>query len=784
MGSPVKHLLEFGSFRIDLEQRLLLRDQQPVPISPKAFDLLLALTERGGQVVPKDDLMKILWPDTFVEESNLGQHVFQLRKALGERPQDHMYIITVPGRGYRFAQQVRPVPEEEPAGPGEERKSEEQIVVATRSLSRVVIERNRSKDLRVLVPVALVLVGILIVAGLNWRSGRKPRLTEKDTIVLGDFDNRTGDAVFDGTLRQGLSAQLEQSPFLNLLSEQRTRQTLALMSQPKDAQLTHGLAREVCQRTASKAALDGSIAQIGTRYLLTLNAINCSNGELLASTEAEASDKSHVLDALGRIASEIRGKLGESLASVQKYDVPLEDVATPSLEALRAYSLGRQALASNRAADSVALYQRAITLDPNFAMAYLGLGVDEFNMDETSLAAENVEKAYQLRDRVGERERLGIELLYDAVVTRNFEAARKSGILSTQIYPRDASAYTNLGTIYGYLGESDKSLSSLQKALELTPGAVQSYSNLLLAYVHCDRLDEAESVARDAKSRNLDSPFVHASLYLVQFLKHDAAAMALEESQVIGKPGFEDLIFYYGSDTAAYAGQFAKARQLTRQATASALREGQRETAAEYEAEAAVREALAGNLALGSRQAKHALALSNGRDVSAISAIALAQAGDSSAVHLADDLSKRFPEDTTLTYNSLPAVRAAAALRKGNFKVALAALVESTPYELGQTAQEVTFALYPIYFRGQAFTAAKDGAAAAAEFQKILNHPGLVQNEPIAALAHLGIARAYLLSGDSAKSRVEYQNFLALWKDADPDVPVLKQAQAEYARLQ
>ena len=315
MSSALPPALEFGSFRIDPEQRLLLRDHEPVPLSPKAFDLLLALTERGGQVVPKDDLMKILWPDTFVEESNLGQHVFQLRKALGERPQDHTYIITVPGRGYRFAQKVRTVPEEDQAHQGEEQKSDEQIVVATRSLSRVVIERNRRTDLRVLVPVALAVAGILIVAGLFWNSRRKPRLTEKDTIVLADFDNRTGDAVFDGTLRQGLSAQLDQSPFLNLLSDQRTRQTLALMSQPKDVQLSYGLAREVCQRTASKVALDGSIALIGTRYLLTLNAVNCSNGELLASTEAEAKDKSHVLDALGSstYAREIRGKLGDPL---------------------------------------------------------------------------------------------------------------------------------------------------------------------------------------------------------------------------------------------------------------------------------------------------------------------------------------------------------------------------------------------------------------------------------------------------------------------------------------
>ena len=779
MSQPVRRLLEFGPFRIDLEQRILLRDRQPVPLSPKAFDLLLVLTQHGGQMVLKDDLMKTLWPDTFVEESNLGQHVFQLRKALGERPQDHTYIVTVPGRGYRFAQTVRAVAEPEPE------KDEEQIVMATRSLARVVIERDRKKDLRLWLAIGAMLAAILVAVGLYWRAQQKPKLTVKDTIVLADFDNRTGDPVFDGALRQGLSAQLEQSPFLNLLSDQRTRQTLALMTLPKDSRLTPETAREVCQRTASAAVLDGSIVQIGTRYLVTLKAINCSTGESLASTDADASDKNHVLDAMGKIASEIRGKLGESLSSVQKYDVSPENVTTPSLEALKAYGLAQRAQAANLAAESGSLYERAISLDPNFAMAYLGLGITDFNLGEISLATDNVQKAYELRERVSEREKLGIELIYNAIAKRDFEAARKSALLGTVIYPRNARWFTNLAVAYGYLGDYEKAIAATQEALKLDPGTGQNYSNLLIECLHSNRLTETEAVALEAKSHNFDSPFVHANLYLVEFLRHDAAAMEREAAEVMGKPGTEDLVLYYESDTAAYDGHFARARELTRRAVDSASRGGQKETGAEYEAEAAVREALVSNRALAKHQAHDAVALSNGRDVSAIAALALAMAGDTAgASGMADDLSKRFPDDTVLTYNLLPAIRAAIALQSGESGKAVTVLAFSTPYELGQTAQEVTFVLYPVYLRGETYLAAKQGAAAATEFQKILDHPGLVQNEVIGALAHLGLGRAYALAGNAGKARLEYQSFLSLWKDADPDILLVKQAKSEYAKLQ
>lgn len=785
MVNGVRQFYEFGPYRIDPDHRRLTCETKPIPLQPKAFDILLVLVQNSERVVSKDDLMTAVWPGTFVEESNLAQNVSVLRKTLGDAVGQNRYIVTVPGRGYRFAEKVQIVDDGEIAT-----EEKDKLVVESHTRSRLVVEEQqavkaltaKSRSLRWLVLGSLLCV--LVATGAYLYTHRAPKLTETDTIVLADFDNKTGDPVFDDALRQGLSAQLEQSPFLNLLSDSRISQTLSLMTQPKDTRLSPELASEVCQRTASAAVLNGTIAKIGTRYLLTLKAANCSTGESLASAEAEAKDKNHVLDALGKIASEIRSRLGESLASVQKYDVMPEKATTPSLEALKAYNLAHQAQVSNLPIDSVPLYERALSLDPNFAMAYLGLGITDFNLGETSHAAENVEKAYQLRASLSEREKLGIELIYDAVVTGDFEAAIKSDLACTHIYPRDSRVLTNLADFYTYFGEYEKSLAAAQEAVKFNSGTAQNYSDLVIHYLHVNRLDEAKAVALEAKSHNVDSPAIHASLYLVAFLQQDAAGMEREAAEVMGKPGSEDLVLYYESDTAAYGGHFVQARRLSRRAADSALRTGQKETMAGYEAEAAVREAVVGNLALAKRQAKDALAFSSGRDVVAMSAIALALAGDSpDSNRLADDLSKRFPVDTVVRYNSLPAIRAATALRNEETGKAIAALAASAPYELGQTAQEVTFVLYPVYLRGETYMAAKQGTAAAAEFQKLLDHPGLVQNEPIGALARLGLGRAYVLSGETAKAHAAYQDFFALWKDADSDIPILKQAKAEYAKL-
>ncbi len=637
---------------------------------------------------------------------------------------------------------------------------------------------------KILVPAAAVAVAALATVGLYFRSRHAAPLTEKDTIVLADFTNTTGDAVFDGTLRQGLSSQLEQSPFLNLLSDERVAQTLVMMAQPKDARLTRELARDVCQRAAGAASIEGSISTLGSQYVIGLKAVNCRSGDVLANEQATASGKERVLKALGDAATKVRVKLGESLASVQKYDAPAENVTTPSLEALQAYSLGYQAQIVKRDnAAAIPLLQRAISLDPNFAMAYARLGTNYAGLGEAARAAENTRKAYELRERVSEREKFYIVAHYERNVTGNLEAARKTYELWAQTYPRDDTPPANLALIYSALGDYDKFLAAHLQALKLSPDGI-TYSNLVIGYMAVNRMDEARATVQEAQAHNLDNPGNHLSLYGIDFLQHDAAGMAREATELMGKPGFEDLMLETESDTAAYFGQFSKARELTRRASESAQRLDERETAAAYVAEAAWREALVGNMSLAKQRVQAALALSTGRDVVAVSAIALGLAGDApQATRLAAGLAKRFPEDTIVQSNFLPTIHAVTVLQGGGASKAIEALAPTAPYELGTASLTVTFVLYPVYVRGESFLAAHQGSAAAAEFQKILDHPGVVLNEPIGALAHLGLGRAYALSGEKAKAQTAYQDFLALWKDADPDIPILKEAKAEYAKL-
>jgi serine/threonine protein kinase/Tfp pilus assembly protein PilF len=625
----------------------------------------------------------------------------------------------------------------------------------------------------------IVVIG-LAVGGWLFFSRKAHALTDKDTIVLAEFTNTTGDPVFDGTLRQGLSAQLEQSPFLSLLSDQRVAQTLALMAQPKDARLTRELAHEVCQRTASAATIEGSISSLGSQYVVGLRAVNCHSGDVLANEQTTASGKEQVLKALGEAATKMREKLGESLASVQKYDAPAENVTTPSLEALQAYSLGYQAMKRNDHAAAVPLFQRATSLDPNFAMAYARLGTSYQQLGEGARGAEYIRKAYELRERVSEREKLYIVSHYEHLVTGNLEAARKTYELWAQTYPRDDTPPANLVDIYSHLGDYDKALAQGQEAMKLDPGSGNAYADLVSAYVVVNRLDEARATAQEAQAHNLDNPAIHLSLYIIDFLQHDTAGMEREAAGLMGKPGFDDFMLDVESDTAAYGGQFAKARELTRRAVESAQRADEKETGAGYEAEAAVREALVGNMSQAKQQTQVALALSTGTDVEAMSAIALGLTGDApQATRLAADLAKRFPEDTIVQFEYLPMIHAAAALQSGSANKALEALVPAALYELGTTG----FNLYPVYLRGEAYLAAHQGSAAAAEFQKILDHACAVWNNPIGALAHLGLARAYAMQGDTTKAKAAYQDFLTLWKDADPDIPILIAAKAEYAKL-
>jgi serine/threonine protein kinase/tetratricopeptide (TPR) repeat protein len=639
------------------------------------------------------------------------------------------------------------------------------------------------------IPVWVAIVALVVIvaigAGTYFYLHRAPVLTSKDSVILADFTNTTGDAMFDGTLRQGLSAQLAQSPFLNIVADQQVAATMLLMGQPAGARLTDALAKQVCQRTGAAAVLNPSIGQIGSQYNLVLNVENCTTGESLATAQAVASDKNHVLDALGNVATSIRGKLGESLASIQKFNKPLADVTTPSLEALQAYTLGYQANLNGNYSAAIASLQRAISLDPNFAMAYATLGTTYSNLGETSLAAENIKKAYDLRDRVSEREKFYISSHYEMLVTGDLLKANQVYQLWAQTYPRDYGAVGNLGADYATLGQHDKNVEASRRVLELNPANGSSYGNLISGYISLDRLDEAAAIFQQAKAHGIDSPLFHLNRYALAFLQGDTATMAREVAWASGKPGVEDVALYLHSDTAAYAGQLAQANGLTARAVASAQQAGEKETAAGYQAEAALREAVVGDAAQARSQAAAALKISNGRDTEAAAALALALAGDAAqAQKLADDLAKRYPEDTVVQFNHLPTIHAAIALDQNAPAQAIADLQPASPYELGTSAQTISLVLYPAYVRGLAYLAAHQGAPAAAEFQKILDHPGLAINEVIAPLAHLGLARARVLSGDKPGARNAYQDFLGLWQHADPDIPVLKQAKAEYAKLQ
>jgi tetratricopeptide (TPR) repeat protein len=634
---------------------------------------------------------------------------------------------------------------------------------------------------------AAFVLSILLIAGLLFVLLHRPKaLTDKDTIVLADFTNTTGDPVFDGTLRQGLASQLEQTPFLTLISDSTIAHTLTLMSTSKDARLTSELAREVGQRLGCAAIIDGSISALGTQYVLSLKAVNCQSGNLLAQEQETATGKEQILKALGEAATRLRRKLGESLTSVQKYDALPEDITTSSLEALQAYALGKKATdIDNDYLTAITFFQRAITLDPNFAMAYLLLAESYQPQGELALAAENTRKAYDLRERTSDHEKLSIEVFYEIVVMGNLEAARRSCELIAQTYPHDESVQIYLWYIHLICGDYVRADAAAKRAFEINPDSSNNYVSLMYCDQYLGRLDQAKVAAEQSRARKLNSPWYPLILYVVDFLQNDPAGMAQQAAATVGIPGVEDQMFFVESDTAADHGKFGQARELARRAADSARRAQENETAAEYEGHNSVREALVGLADVARTDAQSALSSIKGKHGEGFSAIAFALAGDMANANRAiEDLTKRFPQDTVVQTRYLPMARSALALNSGNAQAALDALIAAAPYELGHTNEDFTFAVYPVYFRGQAYLAEKNGDAAAAEFQKILDHAGVVGNEPIGALAHLGLGRAYSLSGNTVKAKTAYQDFFALWKNADPAVPLLKEAKAEYAKLQ
>ncbi|HEX8815156.1 MAG TPA: protein kinase [Terriglobales bacterium] len=639
-----------------------------------------------------------------------------------------------------------------------------------------------------------MIVGFLIIAALvggflYWRSHRKVQLTEKDTIVLADFTNTTQDAVFDGTLKQALAIQLEQSPFLNVLSDEKVAGVLRMMNRPGTEHLSLDVAREICQRMNAKALIAGSIANIGNHYLVGLKAINCQTGDTLQSAEAEAENRDKVLTALQDAGNHLREGLGESLASVQKFNKPLDQATTSSLEALKAYSDGLRIEYEKETSAAMPYLQRAVQLDPNFARAYAALGTAYLDAARVEEANANYKKAYELRDRVSERERFYIEAQYYTIVTGEIDKGIQVYQQWTQTYPADDVPLNNLGYSYSLIGQLDKDIQVTLASLQLLPDSVIGYGNLIGAYLAVERPDEAKTAFDSAMARKLDGPALRIERYFIAFYQNDDPAMQAQVNWFADKPDLQDQMLTVQSDTEAYHGRFVKANELSLHAAEVAKHNSAPDAAGLWLMNSAMRQAEIGDSAAARQQVAAALAVSSGRDLRVVAALTLARAGDNAqAQKLADQINQDSPLDTMIQSYWLPAIHAEIALNNNNAQQApqqaIDLLQPALPLDLGTPLPFQIATMYPTYIRGRAYLKAGQGQQAQAEFQKIVAHRGLVLNVILGALSHLQLARAYAMAGDTAKARTSYQDFFALWKDADPDVPILKEAKSEYAKLQ
>jgi len=828
-------IFQFGEFQVDVLARTLRRQKEIVTLNRRAFDVLLYLVRNPGKVITRDELLKNVWADAFVDENSLAQSISALRRALGEKPSDNSYIVTLPGRGYQFVVPVQVLVPESLAvadaaavgsyGPSglifQQRTVRTSVITEEKASSGVAaLPENPATGVSKLwkIAVCVLLVAMITAGGLHYRSlQQSKRLTEKDTIVLADFANTTGDAVFDDALKTALSISLRQSPFLNVLPDSAVEKILRQMTRPAGTKLTPEVARELCQRAGSKAYLAGSIASLGSQYVLGLKAVNCRSGDTLAEEQATAASKEKVLDALGDAASKLRPELGESLATVEKFDVPLAQATTSSLEALKTFSLGMKAGGEKGSAASLPYFLRAIEIDPNFAIGYLAVGDDYSNLSEVGRASEYVTKAFQLRERTSEWEKLSIAAAYYRV-TGDLDKEAQTSQERVQSYPREWLGYSVLGLVLASQGQYEKSAEIAKQGLRVASDQVYLYEVLASDAIALQRFDQARQIIHQAQTRKLDDSFLHNDLYALAFLAADPAAMAEQQQWFASRPEYENFGLALASDTEAYAGHVAKSRELTRRAVDSAIRTDNKENAAIWQTNIALQLAAYGNAAEARQSAAEVLKLvpaSPGAEAEA--ALAFAMAGDTArAESMEQDVGKRFPLNTQMHALWLPAIQAQLALNRNQPASALNALVAS-PIELGNIPFGNNIScLYHVYVRGEAYLADGQGSAAAAEFQEILDHGGIVWNCWTRALAHLGVARAYALevgqggvgtdaaqAGPEQSRRVQatpssapdaeaartralaaYKDFFTLWKDADPDIPILKQAKAEYAKLQ
>lgn len=807
----LQKLLRFGVFELNLHTEELRKSGTLIKLPPQPFELLALLASRAGQVVSREEIQQQLWgEETYVDfEYGVNKCIKQIRAVLNDKADRPVYIETVPRHGYRFLAPVVstnilapppkvveskssipivlvPVVGMAPPGaptacvvPAEAAGAATQVKATATEAVPEAKPDVRSHGVRPRVVIAMVVLVAAVAATTYWRSRKISALTAKDLIVLADFKNSTGEKVFDDILKPALEFQLGQSPFLNVLSYQRVNDTLRMMDHPANEPLTPEIAREVCLRTNSKALLVGRIAALGEHYQIELQATNCETGDTLEGSEAEAESRSKVLKAIRAVGNDMRQKLGESLVSVKENDQPLEEATTSSLEALQAFTQARRAQIGG--SDPIPDFKRALELDPKFAAAYAALGTAYDNQGQSMLAIENYKRAYELRERVSRRERFYIEANY-AYVNGELERANQIYVEWSQVYGEDYEPHINLSVDYRLLGQYEKSVDEAVKAIRLRPEHVFSYVNLAFAYNALNRLDRAKATYDDAQARKLDFAYLRLVRYFTAFLERDDAVMQQAVEWAMGKQEAEDLLLATQSDTEGYYGKFQKAQELSELAVQSARHADSPENEASWKVNEALRQAEIGGSAQARLLAAETLALNSGKDTATRVALVLARSGDAAqAKALVDKLDSEFPHDTIMQRYSLPSIRAAIELSRHNPQKALEDLLVAMPYELGTPSSFGN--LYPAYLRGEAYLMAGQGQHAAAEFQKLIDHPGVVLNFVTGALAYLQKARAQVMSGDKEAARESYQRFLELWQHADPELPLLQAAQAEYRRL-
>ncbi len=770
-SQDLKEQYEFGPFRVDAGKQILLREGNLVALTPKAFQVLLTLIRHGAEVVTKDDLMKTVWPDTFVEETNLARSIFMLRKALGEDPPNTKYIVTVPGQGFRFAEDVRVMPHTE-------------VAIAAVNHARVQIEVEHRTSWRWYVVVGAVVLAAAAIATFRLATPRTPVLTDQDTVVLGDFTNSTGDPVFDGTLRQGMAVELGQSPFLNLVPDERIRRTLALMGQPADASLTPATSQQICERIGSAAVLDGSIARIGQAWVVALHARTCSTGSSLAEDQVQVLRKEDVLNALSKMATRFRRRVGEASSALSIHNKPLAEATTTSLDALKAYSTAWAIHLHRGPIAAIPLLRRAVELDPKFAMAWASLGRMNADLDESDEAAANLTKAWELRDRTSDRELYFITAAYQMLTLGNMEEARQTCEAWAQAYPRDEVPHSWMGGMINKIGgRFGIAAAEARKAADLDPDRGIAWTNIALNNVYMGNLDAAAKTLQDAESRGLSTDDFFMVQYDIAFLRGDARAMNSVAAAARLRPGTEGWVSDKEARTAAWGGHLEQSRSLTHRAVEASRHVDQRERAALWLAGGAVREALFGNSAEAGRQAQLALEDSNDREVEYGAGFALALSGDTSRAQvLTADLDKRFPHDTLVQFNSLPTLRSLLALSRHDPGAALEELRIAEPYELSPPRDDVG-PLYPPYVRGLALLALHRDQDAARELQKLKDHAAIVGSDAVGVLARLQLARA-LAFFDHARSLSEYRELEKIWQNADSSFRLVYSAKRESAALE